>query len=173
MCIRDRSTGTAKTEKWMAEDSTAAGAEGATANQSTQLQCTGCDSVLAYPRTAREVVCPICRASNTPTECIIRCPRCESDLVFPTAAEAIVCGVCDLPLKTQGGSADSAVRTQNIRSLPTTPLTESVIVVSNPSRKGKDGRVWPVLSLAKLVRGPGLLSQEPLLPASDAEHKAP
>eukprot|EP00658_Telonema_sp_P-2_P071833 TRINITY_DN61040_c0_g1_i1.p2 TRINITY_DN61040_c0_g1~~TRINITY_DN61040_c0_g1_i1.p2 ORF type:complete len:149 (-),score=17.51 TRINITY_DN61040_c0_g1_i1:514-960(-) len=114
------------------------------------VQCTGCEGVLAFPSGAREVVCPICRASNVPDERVIRCPRCETDLAFPTAAKAIVCGVCDMKLKTERWSQGrTRERPQRRRQHA---LSDPVYVVHHPSRPGSDGKLCPVISLAKVVR---------------------
>ena len=119
----------------------------------TQLQCISCETILAYPsHGTRDVICPVCRASNRPTECSICCPRCGSDLAYPAGSTAIICGACDITLKPENSHRGPG-RMRRAKP-PKSTTYEPVIIVHNPNRMQANGKLCPDVVLAKLVHGP-------------------
>ncbi|CAN1226129.1 Protein LOL3 [Linum grandiflorum] len=64
----------------------------------SQLVCSGCRSVLLYPRGASNVCCALC---NTLTAEIvssqiahINCGNCRTTLMYPEGAPSVKCAVC-------------------------------------------------------------------------------
>ncbi|XVE89399.1 hypothetical protein DITRI_Ditri19aG0198500 [Diplodiscus trichospermus] len=120
----------------------------------SQLVCSGCRSILIYPRGATNVCCALCNtitqvpppASNQIAH--INCGHCRTTLMYPYGAPSVKCAVCQYVTNVGMGNmrvplpANRPNGTAGTGTMPSTSTSQSqTVVVENPMSVDESGKL--------------------------------